>query len=308
MKFSIPTMMIFVLGMLFQFAAFPSQALAQNGMISGAPVAWERYRVANRKESVLLPKLPTAVHETPVCSDIRIDHHCAYANDAVYEFSVAYQGLPGNYNNCNPKHFGQTILDERLAVLREPKGMVESPVLAKGLVGRKFSSATESRWLFPDIQNHRWIELAVVRRSGPIIDDAKFVDSLDPSSGQGKDIGEGSPVTLGDAGVDITTTSSPAKPQDPKPASGEPYWIIAKPRAPYTDRARKDNLEGSVLLKVVLLANGGVGSVTVSGEALDDGLTEQAIAAAKRLVFLPKKVNGVPISTIVTFQYGFHIY
>jgi hypothetical protein len=37
-------------------------------------------------------------------------------------------------------------------------------------------------------------------------------------------------------------------------------------------------------------------------------LTEQAIAAAKQLRFEPKKVNGIPQSTIITIDYGFNIY
>lgn len=85
------------------------------------------------------------------------------------------------------------------------------------------------------------------------------------------------------------------------------YKIIAKPRAAYTDEARTNNVQGSVTLKIVLLASGQVGSITPLNR-LPYGLTEQAIAAAKQIKFEPKKVNGVPQATTVTFQYGFNIY
>ena len=85
------------------------------------------------------------------------------------------------------------------------------------------------------------------------------------------------------------------------------YKIIAKPKATYTDEARTANVQGSVTLKIVLLASGQVGSITPVSR-LPHGLTEQAIAAARQIRFEPKKVNGVPVATTVTFQYAFNIY
>lgn len=86
-----------------------------------------------------------------------------------------------------------------------------------------------------------------------------------------------------------------------------PYRIISKPRPGYTDAARANQVTGSVLLKVTLLASGQVGSI-VPVRRLPDGLTEQAIAAARQIKFEPKKVNGVPQSITVTIDYGFTIY
>jgi TonB family protein len=86
-----------------------------------------------------------------------------------------------------------------------------------------------------------------------------------------------------------------------------PYKILFKPKATYTDAARTNNVQGSVTLKIVLLASGQVGSITPVTR-LPYGLTEQAIAAARQIRFEPKKVNGTPVSTTVTFQYGFNIY
>ena len=85
------------------------------------------------------------------------------------------------------------------------------------------------------------------------------------------------------------------------------YKLIAKPKAAYTDEARTNNVQGSVRLKVTLLASGSVGSITPVTR-LPYGLTEQAIAAARQIRFEPKKVNGVPVSTIVTMEYNFTMY
>ncbi len=86
-----------------------------------------------------------------------------------------------------------------------------------------------------------------------------------------------------------------------------PYKILFKPKATYTDAARTNNVQGSVTLKITLMANGSVGSITPVTR-LPYGLTEQAIAAARQIKFEPKKINGQPVSVTVTFQYGFNIY
>jgi TonB family protein len=75
----------------------------------------------------------------------------------------------------------------------------------------------------------------------------------------------------------------------------------------YTDEARENNVQGAVRLKITLLASGQVGNITPVTE-LPDGLTEQAIAAAKRIRFEPKTVNGVPVSVVINREYTFTIY
>lgn len=86
-----------------------------------------------------------------------------------------------------------------------------------------------------------------------------------------------------------------------------PYRIISTPKAMYTDEARTKGIQGSVILKITLLANGSIGSITPV-KTLGYGLTEKAIAAARQIRFEPKKVNGVPQSVIITRDYSFSIY
>lgn len=83
--------------------------------------------------------------------------------------------------------------------------------------------------------------------------------------------------------------------------------ILSKPQARYTDAARKNDVQGSVVLKVTFLPSGKTGNISiVSG--LPDGLNEQAIAAAKRICFIPPKRNGVPFAITKTVIYSFTIY
>ena len=105
------------------------------------------------------------------------------------------------------------------------------------------------------------------------------------------------------------------------PASGQtelnelnrPFEILFKPQAVYTEVARARDVEGEVLLKVTLLSTGEVGEIQNvtkknAKRLLKYGLVDQAIAAARKIRFTPKIVNGVPVNVIVKFAYGFSTY
>lgn len=128
-------------------------------------------------------------------------------------------------------------------------------------------------------------------------------------TGQGSGSGSGSGSGTGDGNGDGTGSGTAGAPPKAPPAGGvsSPFRIVSKPRATYTDAARTNNVQGSVLVKVTLLASGQVGGVSVV-RGLPHGLSERAIAAAKLIRFEPKKVNGVPVSVTQTFEYTFSIY
>ena len=90
-------------------------------------------------------------------------------------------------------------------------------------------------------------------------------------------------------------------------ATTSPLNITSKPRAQYTDAAREQSVEGTVILRVTFSKNGSIGEIQVI-QGLGYGLTEQAIAAAKEIVFQPKKINNTPVSVTKTVEYNFNIY
>ena len=70
---------------------------------------------------------------------------------------------------------------------------------------------------------------------------------------------------------------------------------------------KKSEVEGVVRLRVTFLASGEIGEIkVVSG--LSNDLTEQAIAAARKIKFEPAKKNGVPYTVIKTVEYNFTLY
>ena len=90
-------------------------------------------------------------------------------------------------------------------------------------------------------------------------------------------------------------------------ATGTKVKIISKPRAQYTDAARQNLTQGTIVLAVEFGADGKIKEVfTVQG--LPNGLTENCVAAAKRIRFDPAVKNGKPYSTIKFVTYSFTIY
>jgi TonB family protein len=83
--------------------------------------------------------------------------------------------------------------------------------------------------------------------------------------------------------------------------------LISKPEPQYTEDARKNQVTGTVVLKVVFASNGSVSNIrTVSG--LPYGLTERAIAAARLIKFVPATKDGHPVSMWMQLEYNFNLY
>jgi TonB family protein len=78
-----------------------------------------------------------------------------------------------------------------------------------------------------------------------------------------------------------------------------------KPR--YTEEARQNKLQGTVVLSVVFSADGRITNIRVV-RSLPDGLTENAIAAARRIRFNPAVKDGVPVSVRTNLEFSFNMY
>jgi TonB family protein len=83
--------------------------------------------------------------------------------------------------------------------------------------------------------------------------------------------------------------------------------LISKPEPQYTEDARKNQIVGTVVLKVVFASSGQVTNIrTVSG--LPYGLTERAIAAARQIKFVPATKDGHQVSMWMQLEYNFNLY
>ena len=83
--------------------------------------------------------------------------------------------------------------------------------------------------------------------------------------------------------------------------------VIAKPEPQYTEQARRDQVTGTVVLRVVFSSSGQVTNIHAVHK-LGAGLTEKAIAAARQIRFLPAMRNGQPVSMYMQLEYNFNLY
>ncbi len=80
--------------------------------------------------------------------------------------------------------------------------------------------------------------------------------------------------------------------------------IKEKKKAKYTENARRNCINGKVLLKVVFMSSGKVGDIEVV-KGLPEGLSESAIEAARKIKFEPAKKDGQKVSVSAKVEYDF---
>lgn len=82
--------------------------------------------------------------------------------------------------------------------------------------------------------------------------------------------------------------------------------VSAKPLPAYSEEARRVHTVGSVKLRMILTADGDVENILVL-KGLPNGLTEQAVQAARSIRFNPGSKDGHAVSQFVTMDYHFNI-
>jgi len=86
-----------------------------------------------------------------------------------------------------------------------------------------------------------------------------------------------------------------------------PRRILSKPEPAYTEEARRAGVEGKVVLLAVLASDGIVKHILLL-HPLSYGLTEQAIAAARKIKFEPSIKDGRTVSQVARLEYYFHLH
>lgn len=91
----------------------------------------------------------------------------------------------------------------------------------------------------------------------------------------------------------------------PATASMKPN-IIYKEKARYTESARQNRVQGTVLVSAVFTADGRVTQIRVI-RGLPDGLNDEAIKAAQKIKFTPAMRNGQPVSVRMSMEFSFNL-
>jgi TonB family protein len=120
-------------------------------------------------------------------------------------------------------------------------------------------------------------------------------------TGTGTGVGEGSGSGVG-PGSGGGTGGGPYRPG----AGITPPEVLREVRPEYTEEARRRNLEGEVLLEVIVRSDGGVGSVRIL-RGLGAGLDQRAIDAVRQWRFSPARRHGTPVDVLVEVAVEFRL-
>jgi TonB family protein len=120
-------------------------------------------------------------------------------------------------------------------------------------------------------------------------------------SGQGTGIGEGKGSGIGE-GEGGGTGGGPYR-----PGSGiTPPGLLREVKPQYTEEARRQGVEGDVVLEIVVRADGSVGAITIL-QRLGSGLDQRAIEAVRQWRFSPARRYGTPVDVLVEVAVEFKL-
>lgn len=120
-------------------------------------------------------------------------------------------------------------------------------------------------------------------------------------TGSGSGVGEGSGPGVG-PGTGGGTGGGPYRPG----AGITPPELVREIRPNYTDEARRRNIEGEVVLEIVVRRDGTVGGMKVL-QGLGGGLDARAIEAVRQWRFSPARRHGTPVDVLVEVAVEFRL-
>ena len=279
---------------------------AVNAQLPEAPrrVSWQQYKVGGERFSVSMPLLP-AMHighkwyegDKKPRRQVQLG---SYADGVVYTVYVV--------ENRSPQQSLEGFVAERLGSSKWVNLNSQRTITCDGLSGKAYVSAEPGDGMVQYFAGgDRLYEFHAFGASHEDPRLTKFFSSVSFDKKKiALEVYEG--------------VGHPFEPAPPASADGEltpriftgkdvtrKVRLAMKPEPSYTEEARKNAIQGTVVLKCVLSSNGNVTNIrTVSG--LPHGLTEKAIEAASRIKFIPAVKDGRHVSMWMQLEYNFNLY
>jgi TonB family protein len=285
------------------------------------PAKWELYSVADKKVSVQMPRLPVLIEQMNLCRSEGSVDYAAYNDGVVYILKIVSKMDTSVYCRQKKKFDEENFLERAQYLKGILKEATEGGNTASNQEVIKLTGNNRVTKLFNDYANKRWFELSVLGADESRESVKNFLNSLKfDDASAGIEIGNGADRVYGDdtaifeelpagnaaanGGKNVSAKRMVVKIDDKSEAA---LTIALKQRAMYTEAARQKQVQGKVVLRVTFQANGAIGEITPISE-LSHGLTEAAIAAARKIVFIPAQKDGVRYSVTKPVEYTFTIY
>jgi TonB family protein len=267
-----------------------------------ASAEWDRYASKDGDFSVLLPTVPAM-------NSYRFTSWSPFSNSRRY-----LRTLIGAYS----QGVGYAIeifevrqsLDEFISESRNLSGGELKEVSVSGTRGKEFAFENDTTKLVTRyfIRGSRiYVFRAHGSRLGnPDVGIPKFLESIKFARPlAGREIVDG-------PGIQDSTDPTPETDvQGARILSGKEVTtkaiVITKPEPRYTEEARKNAITGTVVLRCVFSSSGVVTNRRVV-YGLPYGLTENAVAAAEQIRFIPASKDGRFVSMYIQLEYNFNLY
>jgi len=277
---------------------------AQGGAVAPAgikppfdPGSWSRFTVKGEEFSVLLPTLPAMTTNKGLRNSDQKQqsqrHLKTSLDEVVYSIEV--------FENPKPRQsLDEFIAEQTLNAEYDPAS--ERRLVIYGVPGKEYSSldkdsptvvqffATEKR-LYRFLASGPYVEAQAVRAFFSSIKLGKEAYGIEVSDGPGTQIQ--APAYTGEKIYTGREVDVKAR-------------LLTKPEPMYTADARKNEISGIVILKVVFAKTGQVTNIRVVA-GLPYGLTEQAINAGRQIKFTPAMKDGKPVSMWMQLEYNFSL-
>ena len=275
---------------------------AQGGSGAGA-AQWRRINPEQEELSILAPVAPTVI----VQSGPRIFYpwsrakileqrkYSAYSNGFIYAVD--------SYKVKEPRRLLEDLLEDMPSHLR-----FEQDIKLDGYAVKQYEAGDEfNQWkvYYLAAANHVYVvTLAALDKADP--SPARFFSAIQLGGKRSAAAAERGPSPAPAAQTAGAGPAEQDKTYSPKDVTSKAR-IIWRPEPIYTETARKNEVTGTVVIRAVFSSSGQVTNIrVVSG--LGDGLTENAVEAARSIRFFPAVKDGRIVSQYVQIEYNFNLY
>jgi TonB family protein len=256
---------------------------------------WQRYTVNDEEFSVLLPVVPAMSTRSFTIgrnTERRERILAAYADGVVYAiFTFERKNLS---------------FDDVIRRLRLADSLTEEATASD--IAKKSSRFEDDNRLrivhfFQTKKNFYVFKAEGSKLKDPAIGITRFLSSIRFDKDRGgikAEDGPGEQRIPDLSGADSSTTLRPSQ-------LTVRATVVTKPEPSYTETARRNRVTGTVVLRVLFSSSGAVTNITPI-RPLPDRLTEEAIAVARQIRFIPGTKDGRFVSLWMQLEYNFNMY
>lgn len=258
-----------------------------------AKAPWNVYTVKGEQLSIALPALPAlqTFKDTRRFSDKERKRNLLRCSVKGVVYSIQ------TIENIRPRMTLEAFVQEQARSYRE-NFTFERNLTVDGIAGKAFVLPDKQGMVQFFVNDKRLYE---IRAYGAPADDpriATFFQYLSLKKQDGAiEVSEAVQADTFDSTTEKIVTSKEA---DTK------VRLISKPEPIYSNEARNEWINGTVVLKCLFAANGSITNIRVV-QGLPKGLTERAIAAARLIKFIPATKDGSNVSMWMQLEYNFSL-